>query len=89
MVHIMVEEKIRVHGEVVLAEVRYLMMLGDCKLLARLESKNHELNAKLARHGRDRYGSRRTATQAGGLTDDNHETRQEVRDACSSVAEGI
>jgi hypothetical protein len=65
MVADLAEEKVRVHGEIVLAELRFLMMLREFKLLAKLELKDHELNEKLRqrRHDMDAIDTEVTAQQ--------------------------
>lgn len=47
------EEKAKIHSEVVLAELRFLMMLREFKLLAKLEMRDHDLNDKLHQRQRD------------------------------------
>ncbi|OHT15877.1 hypothetical protein TRFO_13713 [Tritrichomonas foetus] len=47
------DEKVRVHSEIVLAELRFLMMLREFKLLSKLELKDHELNMKLKQRKHD------------------------------------
>jgi hypothetical protein len=47
------EEKVQIHSEIILAELRFLIMLREFKLLAKLERKYHELNEKLMQHRGD------------------------------------
>ena len=47
------DEKAKVHSEIVLAELRFLMMLREFKLLAKLEMKDHDLNEKLRQRKED------------------------------------
>ena len=47
------DEKAKVHSEIVLAELRFLMMLREFKLLSKLEMKDHELNDKLRQRKED------------------------------------
>ena len=47
------EDKRKVHSEIVLAELRFLMMLREFKLLSKLELKDHELNDKLRQRRED------------------------------------
>jgi hypothetical protein len=53
MVAELTEEKVVVHAQIVLAELRFLVMLREFKLLAKLELKDHELNQKLPVRQRD------------------------------------
>ncbi|OHS97734.1 WD-repeat protein [Tritrichomonas foetus] len=46
-------EKIRINTEVELAELRFIMMLREFKLLAKLEMKDHDLNDKLKQRQKD------------------------------------
>jgi WD40 repeat protein len=74
MVAELAQEKVHVHAEVVLAELRFLMMLREFKLLAKLELKDHELNDKLRqrRHDMDAIDVE-VAAQQKRLKDAEHE----------------
>jgi hypothetical protein len=65
MVTKLADEKVRVRGEIVLAELRFLTMLREFKLLAKLERKDHELNEKLKerRHDMDAIDNEVAAQQ--------------------------
>lgn len=47
------KEKVKVHSQIVLAEMRFLLMLREFKLLSKLEIKDHELDSKLRQRKSD------------------------------------
>ena len=47
------KEKVRVHSQIVLAEMRFLLMLREFKLLSKLEIKDHDLDSKLKQRKND------------------------------------
>lgn len=52
-VHEAKEDKVRVNAEIISAEMRFLLMLREFKLLSKLEMKDHELNSKLKQRKND------------------------------------
>ena len=68
------EEKARVHSEIVLAELRFLMMLREFKLLSKLEMRDHDLNDKLHQRQSDMDAiDREVAEQQKKLKEAEHE----------------
>jgi hypothetical protein len=87
-------------SQIVLADLRYLMILSDWKPLVRLEPKDQKLIGRLRQrsHNMDAIVTEVAARQRR-LEDAEHDhedsqkilkiTRQDVQDTCRSVAEGM